>query len=95
MALLESGRVNYWTRSWGTYLPWEKRAITFSSKDERNRAVDLCWYDPDLEGVPRDIVDGLTMIVPEEAVEIFRKKGIAFEVFRFVSSWDLSLQARD
>ena len=90
MVLAESGRVNRWTRSWGTYSPWEKRAITFLSRDERNKAVDLCWYDPDLKGVPRGIGNGLTMIIPEEAVEVFREKGLVFEVFRVIGSGDLS-----
>jgi hypothetical protein len=59
----------------------EKKAVRFGSKEERNKALGLLWKDSEMKGMPRDYVDGLTLIVPAEAVPIFSRKGLAFKEF--------------
>ena len=69
-----------WQRSSGVYQIENLRALKFSSRKEYNRAVDLFWNDPDLKGIPRDTPDKMTHIVPMEAVELLRKKGLDFKL---------------
>jgi hypothetical protein len=78
-----------WKRSFGSYTNAELRALKFRSVKEFERAIKLCWDDPDLKGLPRGSPDGITLIVPEEAVEYFRARGLKFEVSRVLSSEDL------
>jgi hypothetical protein len=83
-----------WKRSYTAYRASELRALKFSSVDAINRAVELCWEDPDLKGVPWKSPDGITMIVPEEAVELFRAKDekLEFEVGKVLSRKDIPPQ---
>lgn len=83
-----------WNKPITAYLPREKRALTFSSEDERRKAVHLCWHDPDLIGVPRGIANGLTLVFPKEAVPYFESKGIKFSVSFVLSQDELTLEER-
>lgn len=67
-------------------------ALRFPSKDERNKAIDLCWVDPDLIHVPRDIADGLTMVIPKEFVALFKSKGFIFTASPVLSQDALTLE---
>lgn len=40
--------------------------------------------------MPRDYADGLTMIVPEEAIALLRARGFKFKSSRLLSSSDLT-----
>jgi len=61
-----------WRPSLNAYPTKELRALKFPSKEMCNQAIHLCWNGPNLYDMPRDYADGLTMVVPEEAVELFR-----------------------
>jgi hypothetical protein len=56
-----------------------KRALTFHSEDELAKALRALW-DPgdELYRMPRAPGDALTMIVPEEAVPLFRARRLQF-----------------
>lgn len=54
----------------GSYANVELRALKFPSEDEIDRAIDLCWSNPVLKGVPNDTPGGITLVVPEEVVRI-------------------------
>jgi hypothetical protein len=75
---LESGHT--WRQSIGSYRYSEVGALTFSSRDEFDRAVDLIYSDPTLSKVPRTIANGTAIIVPNEAVPLFGKTGLLFKV---------------
>jgi hypothetical protein len=83
-----------WKRSYTAYRASELRAMKFSSAEGINRAIELCWEDPDLKGVPRKSPDGITLIVPEEAVELFKAKDekLEFEVSKVLSRKDIPPQ---
>lgn len=75
-----------WKRSFGSYTNVELRALKFRSVKEFERAIKLCWDYSDLKGVPRDSPDGITLIVPEEAVKYFSAKGLKFQVSSLLSA---------
>ena len=68
-----------WCRGLNSYLNKNLRALKFKSVKEIDRAIDLCWLDPELFGLPREYADGKTMIVPEEAISIFKDRGLKFK----------------
>lgn len=78
-----------WNRSLAAYPNSELRAIRFRSEREIDRAIDLCWSDPDLKGLPRDIADGKTLIVPADAIPYLTKKGLKFTVSTLLDKDDL------
>jgi len=78
-----------WKRSLGSYRTIELRALKFKSVKEFDRAIGLIWNDPDLIGVPNETPDGISLIVPEEAVSIFKAKGLQFKVSSVLSPSDL------
>lgn len=69
-----------WTRSFGSYSNEELRSLKFRSVKEINRAVDFIWSDPEFKNLPQGSPDGMTLIVPKEAVSLFRKRKLKFEV---------------
>jgi hypothetical protein len=79
-----------WKRSYGSYANSELRALQFNSTEEMDRAIDLIWSDPDFRNLPSDIVDGLTLAVPEDSVEYFRAKALQFTVSKIVDPGELS-----
>jgi hypothetical protein len=85
-----------WDRPFGAYSNAELRALKFTSVEEFERAIKLCWHDPDLIGVPRGSPDGISLIVPEEAIKYFGGKlrlegqeGVSFKVSKVLSPTDL------
>jgi hypothetical protein len=58
----------------------EHAALEFTSKSERDRALQALWRDKELCGMPRNYANALTMIVPKIAVTIFKQKRIKFQV---------------
>jgi len=83
-----------WTRPFGNYRTAELRVMKFPNWKESDRATLLCWEDPDLRGVPRRYPDGKQFIVPEEAVALFKAKGIRFKVDTLLDQADLSPERR-
>jgi hypothetical protein len=56
-----------------------KRALTFHDAEELNRAIEALWNPSDeLYRMPRSPAGALTMIVPQEAVPLFRARGFNF-----------------
>ena len=79
-----------WKRFIGSYANSELRALKFHSVKEINRAIDLCWEDPYLKGIPRATPDGITLIVPEEAVNFFQAHGLKFTVSPLLNRTELT-----
>jgi hypothetical protein len=73
-----------------SYRTKDLRILKFPSESEINRAIDVCFRDTDFDGMPFDFADGLTMVVPEEAVALFRARGFQFKISRLLSPSDLT-----
>ena len=71
-----------WHSSFGAYAPDELRAVRFASIAELDRAIALCWKAPELKGVPRYTTDGRSLIVPREAVPLFKAHKLEFRLRR-------------
>lgn len=72
-------------RQWrhlGAYKNADIRALEFCSRKEFERTIRLCWKDPDLDGLPRDSLDGEMLLVPKEAVALLRSKGLSFKAHK-------------
>src|SRR5437660_882082 len=63
--------------------------LQFASAMELDAAIDWLWSAPALRNLPRVHVGHNTMIVPAEAVELFRQKGYHFTLRTVVSAGDL------
>jgi len=57
--------------------------------NEIDKAIDLIWSHADLRGLPRMTPDGITLIVPEEAVRYFTEAGFKFKVFLMANRDDI------
>lgn len=79
-----------WLKRFSAYTSNELRVLQFRSITELEKAIDLCWKDPDLKGVPRDTPDGRSLIVPQEAVDYFKAKGLRFRISTLLNPDDLS-----
>jgi hypothetical protein len=66
-----------------------KKALRFRTEEECDAAIDLCWNDMELRGVPRSHVGNNTMIVPAAAVTYFKARGLRFTIEGVVSARDL------
>jgi hypothetical protein len=64
-------------------------ALQFCSTEELDAAIGWLWEVPELRHLPRVHVGENTMIVPEGAVDAFRKRGYHFTVNSVVSAGDL------
>jgi hypothetical protein len=73
-----TNRQRYWKPRLGFYR--DRKALRFPNNEERVKALHLVWHDDELFGLPRNHADGDTLIVPAEAVDVFRRKGINFVV---------------
>ena len=61
--------------------PCQFVVLTFSSSAEQDKVIDLFWVDPELCEMPRDLVGGFKMLVPEAIADYLRtKSGAQFEV---------------
>lgn len=62
-----------------------KRALTFQTEEERNKAIDAIWNPADeLYRMPNAPGDALTMIVPADAVRVFRERQFKFAEYPVV-----------
>src|SRR5437879_13752926 len=66
----------------------EKRALTFKSRKEIDKAIDLLWTE-ELILLPHALAGGDTIIVPAEAVPYFKAKGLTFSNTRVLSAAEL------
>ena len=55
-------------------------ALRFRSIRGINKTIDAIWTDPRLRGLPFEFGRSLTMLVPEDAVELLRPRVPPFEV---------------
>jgi hypothetical protein len=77
-------------------LPWqpdlngyaELKALTFTSPEEMDTAIDLLWSDP-LRNLPHELAGGDTIIVPGEAVGYFEAAHLTFSQDDVLSASDL------
>jgi hypothetical protein len=66
-----------WLLTLGMY--HRKRALCFQTEDDLNKALQALWDPTDaLYRVPRAPGDALTMIVPADALPLFRARGFKF-----------------
>ena len=82
-------RLPRWIRSYGSYTNEELRAVAFPSVEEIERAIDFIDGESDLKGLPWDSPDGMTLFVPEEAVDLLRSKGLEFKVSELLNRGEL------
>jgi len=82
----------WYARRWAPDMSWydDKVALAFNTEEDIDAAIDLCWSDKDLRGVPRVHVGEWTMIVPAESLPFFQKKARNFTVKNVISAGDLS-----
>src|SRR5260370_35329671 len=66
-----------------------KVRIQFPSGEEVDSAIDWLWESPEMQSLPRVHVGENNMIIPEEAVDLFQKKGYQFALRSVVSAGDL------
>lgn len=56
-----------------------KRALNFATKQDLHQAIDAIWNPQDeLYRMPHAPADGLTMVVPGDAVQLFRARKLRF-----------------
>jgi hypothetical protein len=78
-------------RPYASYTSGDLRALVFRTVAELDRAIELCWSDSILKGLPRFSPDGSTLIVPAEAVEYFRRAGVELSVHDVFKPADLPI----
>lgn len=84
-----------WVRSLSVYRVSERRVLKCRSRKDLELAVHLCWNDEELRGVPRDWVpDRLSLVVPAEAVPLFKAKGVRFTVSTLIDPAELTPERR-
>jgi hypothetical protein len=76
-------------RRLGGYDKTKLRAIKFSDRDEADKAVELISKSPILESMQYLFADGLTMIVPEEAVRPLEDLKLQFKTSRVLKMSEL------
>lgn len=71
-------------------------AVTFASETDLTNALARFWDEgEELFGVPRDVIGGMTMVLPEEAVQCLHGIGISFTTAGVISAGDLTAIERD
>jgi hypothetical protein len=66
-----------WLTRLGMY--HRKRALTFQTQQDLHTAIDAIWNPADeLYRMPHAPADALTMIVPDDAVPVFRARQLRF-----------------
>lgn len=81
-------------RSFGEYNNGELRAVKFRSDNEADRALVLIGKSPTLKCMPFQFADGLTFIIPQEAVEPLRVLKLHFRASRVLEMDDLDPEER-
>lgn len=82
-----------WRAHLDSYPYRDLRAVTFTSEGDLARALDRC-FDPDhpLYGIPRDIVNSRTLILPQAALEYLND--LSFTPYEVISAGDLTAPER-
>jgi hypothetical protein len=83
-------RAIIWKARLGMYR--NQRALTFTQSDQLEKAVALFWSDELFMGMPRSYADGKTLVVPAEAVRLFKSQGLLFKEFEVISAGDLRME---
>ncbi|PIR92026.1 hypothetical protein COU01_04000 [Candidatus Falkowbacteria bacterium CG10_big_fil_rev_8_21_14_0_10_44_15] len=65
------------------------KAVAFKTVDDRDAAIDLLWTD-NFRGIPSDVVDGKTLIVPAEVIPHFADQGLNFKMVQVVRPNEIS-----
>ena len=86
-SVLPAGNAGRWNSQLWSYP--KHVGLQFGSREDLDAAIDLLWSDADLWGLPRVHVGSNTMIVPEDAVGFFQKKGCRFTLQQVTSTGDL------
>jgi hypothetical protein len=69
-------------------------AVTFTSETDLTKALARFWdEEEELFGVPRDVIGGKTMVLPNDAVQCLQ--GIDFITAGVVSAGELTPRERD
>ena len=73
-----------------------KKALTFDTKEDLHQAIEAIWNPNDeLYRMPHAPADALTMVVPEDAVPVFRARGLHFAEFAVVPAVRRPAQSHD
>ena len=64
-------------------------SLKFGHISERDKAIALLW-EGELRGLPHTTPDGMSLIVPSEAIPLFEGKGIVFTIGKASFSRDVS-----
>src|SRR3989344_6798993 len=78
----EINRRYRWIKSIGSYSDKELKQLKFLNIKDFNSAIELCWGDPDLEGMPWNS-EGTILHVPEGGIKYLKNKGLKFKVIEF------------
>lgn len=92
-ALHENGAVpmsHRWKASISAYPVEDRVALEFASDKEIDRAIDVCFDDKALAGVPVSFADGMTLVLPREASQLLRDRGLNFTELELISSAGLN-----
>jgi len=81
-----------WRDSIGSYQNEDLRSAEFISVEEADKAIDLFWDDPKLKGAPREIVNARTLILPEEVMQLLRRKRVVFEAKPLLTAEEISVE---
>jgi hypothetical protein len=81
-------------RHLGEYDNTELRAVKFRNDDEADQALILIGKTPALKLMPFQFADGLTFIVPDEAVNVLRTLKLRFKASRVLDMDDLDPKER-
>jgi hypothetical protein len=77
-----------------SYSAEELRAIKFPSVEERVRAMEFLFQDPELVEMPLDVADGVTLIVPSQAIALLRRRRLNFHVSKLLTLGSLPADER-
>lgn len=77
-----------------SYPAGELRAIKFPSVEERVRAIEVLFQDAELVEMPLDVADGVTLIVPSQAIDLLRRRRLDFHVSKLLTLGSLPAHER-
>lgn len=72
------------------YAPSELRLLEFSTVEEIERALDVIWSNPELRELPDYSPDGMSLMLPADAVPVMQVAGLTFKVSDVLAPQDLS-----
>lgn len=81
------GKPDTWSpRFWANA---SQAGLRFATEGELDAAIDWLWSTPELRDLPRVHVGHNTIIVPADAVDLFRRKGFDFTLGKVFSAGDV------